>query len=506
MDRQGPHNEPGPATASAVLERRTIDVVPKNERHGRTRDLFTIWFSANLGPLTLVTGALAPAAFGLSFWWSLVALLAGHLGGGFLMALHSAQGPQLGVPQMIQSRGQFGTVGALVVVLAVLVMYQGFFASNLVVGAQSLREVLPGVPQDAGIVGGAVVSLVVAVVGYRLMHRIGALSSWVFGAVQIAGAAWLLCGGLPGDFLSRGGFSLGGFLGMVSVGALWQVAYAPYVSDYSRYMPASTAGVRSTLWCTYWGTVLGSLLPMTVGAAVGLAVPGSDPVAAQTGLLGTPLAQLTLWCFALVTMLTNSMNLYGAVLCVVTAVQTFAVRWLPRGAGRALLGAALCALSAVLALAFAGSFMDRYLNFLYVLQYLLIPWTAINLVDFYLVRRGHYDVAAFFTRDGGAYGRVNRPALSVYLLGIAVEFPFMAQEMYTGPVAAMLGGTDLGWLAGLLFTLPAYLLATRGTRAARDAGSPHPDPPGITDPLLTSEGPAGPDDPISPDSPTGAAR
>ncbi|WP_306317896.1 MULTISPECIES: cytosine permease [unclassified Streptomyces] len=453
------------------IEHRTIDVVPATERHGRTRDLFTIWFSANLGPLTVVTGALAPTAFGLSFYWSLAALLVGHLGGGFLMALHSAQGPQLGVPQMIQSRGQFGSVGALAVVLVVLGMYQGLFASNLVVGAQSLAQVTP-VGESAGVLLCAVISLAVAVVGYRLMHRIGAWTTWAFGAIQVIGAVYLFAGGLPSDFLTSGGFSLAGFLGMVSVGALWQIAYAPYVSDYSRYMPAHRAGVRSTLWCTYAGCVLGSAIPMVVGAAIGIAGAG-DPISALNHLLGSALGQLTLWSFALVTMLTNSMNLYGAVLCAVTAVQTFAHRWLPRATGRAVLGAVLTALSVVLALALADSFMDNYLNLIYVLQYVLIPWTAINLVDFYLIRHGDYDVASFFAKDGGAYGRWNWTALAVYAIGILAEIPFMAQSLYTGPVAHSLGDTDIGWIAGLVVTVPLYwLLASRGARRRPSTPAP----------------------------------
>lgn len=44
--------------------------------------------------------------------WSLIAIIGGVLLGTFFMAFHSAQGPQLGLPQMIQSRPQFGYVGA----------------------------------------------------------------------------------------------------------------------------------------------------------------------------------------------------------------------------------------------------------------------------------------------------------------------------------------------------------------------------------------------------------
>jgi purine-cytosine permease-like protein len=36
----------------------------------------------------------------------------------------------------------------------------------------------------------------------------------------------------------------------------------------------------------------------------------------------------------------------------------------------------------------------------------LIPWTAINLVDYYLIRRGEYDVEAFFGPSGGQYGQL----------------------------------------------------------------------------------------------------
>lgn len=41
------------------------------------------------------------------------------------MALHSAQGPRLGIPQMIQSRAQFGFCGAILPILLVILMYVG---------------------------------------------------------------------------------------------------------------------------------------------------------------------------------------------------------------------------------------------------------------------------------------------------------------------------------------------------------------------------------------------
>jgi nucleobase:cation symporter-1, NCS1 family len=129
---------------AAVLEERTIQPIPVTERHGTARDLFTIWFGSNIMLLTVVTGALAATVFGLPFTWAVLALSAGNLTGAVFMALHAAQGPILGVPQMVQTRGQFGTYGALLVVTLVIIMYIGFFASNLVLSGQALSTVWPG--------------------------------------------------------------------------------------------------------------------------------------------------------------------------------------------------------------------------------------------------------------------------------------------------------------------------------------------------------------------------
>jgi purine-cytosine permease-like protein len=52
-----------------------------------------------------VRGAGRPAAIGLTFWQALIAIAAGTGIGALLIALHATQGPRLGVPQTIQSRG-----------------------------------------------------------------------------------------------------------------------------------------------------------------------------------------------------------------------------------------------------------------------------------------------------------------------------------------------------------------------------------------------------------------
>jgi len=58
------------------VERRTIDVIPDAERHGRPRDQFTLWFGANMQITAIVDGALA-VVFGADARWAIFGLLIG---------------------------------------------------------------------------------------------------------------------------------------------------------------------------------------------------------------------------------------------------------------------------------------------------------------------------------------------------------------------------------------------------------------------------------------------
>ena len=82
-----------PGEAPAAIEANSIGFVPLAERHGRVRDLFTLWFTTNIAPLPVVTGAMAIQVFGLSLGWSISAIILGHLVGALVLAACSAQGP-----------------------------------------------------------------------------------------------------------------------------------------------------------------------------------------------------------------------------------------------------------------------------------------------------------------------------------------------------------------------------------------------------------------------------
>jgi nucleobase:cation symporter-1, NCS1 family len=453
---------------AARLEINTIQPIPVDARHGTARDLFSVWFGSNLMLLTIVTGGLAVTVFALPFGWAIVGLVVGNLVGAVFMALHAAQGPTLGVPQMVQTRGQFGSLGSLLVVGIVIIMYLGFLSSNLVIGGEAIANVRPGLSDVPGIALVGVLSVIAAIFGHDLIHAYARVMTYVSGVVLLVTVGWIIwVHGLPADFLTRNSLTASGFLGTVSTAALWQIAYAPYVSDYSRYMPRDT-GVRTAFWATYWGCTLGSLLPMILGAMVGLAATEKSLVAGLATLTHG-IAPLVLIVFSVGVATTNAMNLYCGVLSVLTFGQTLFPTWMPKAAARAVISVVLFSLSLAGALLGKDSFLASYTEFILLLLYVLVPWTAVNLVDYYLLRHGQYDVPSFFRQDGGIYGRINAAAVECYVIGILVQLPFVVSPVYTGPAARAMGGLDLSWIVGLAVTGPIYYWLAGRSQARRAA-------------------------------------
>jgi nucleobase:cation symporter-1, NCS1 family len=468
-------SHPAVPTEVPRLEDKTIQPIPLNERHGKARDLFTIWFGSNIMIMTIVTGGLATTVFGLSFVPAMVGIILGNVIGGIFMALHSAQGPQLGVAQMIQTRGQFGSFGALLIVVIVVIMYVGFFAANLVFGGEAMAAVSPGISVDAGIIIIGVVSVIATIFGYRLIHAYARFLSIVAGLALLLAFVWIMfVHGLPATFLDQGNFNWVGFMATISVSALWQLAYAPYVSDYSRYMPQGT-GSAPAFWASYSGCVLGTLFPMILGALVGTLATTLGADAGNIEIVGSMGALLQPWTLAVVGIFclgvaaSNAMNLYCGVLCSLTIGQTFKPSWLPRAKTRSVAAIILFTIALLIALFARENFILFYTNFLSFLMYVLVPWTAINLVDYYLLRHGDYRVEDFFKRDGGVYGRFNWVAIGSYVAGALVQLPFSSTAVYTGPVAAAMGGVDLSWIVGLVLVAPLYYFAARIFRNKSEA-------------------------------------
>ncbi|MDQ0822441.1 NCS1 nucleoside transporter family [Arthrobacter sp. V4I6] len=441
------------STKLITFERRHIRPIPLNERHGTTRGLFFVWLGINMLPLTVVTGALGPTLFGLSLGWTITAVVIGNVIGGFGAALHAAQGPQLGIPQMLQARGQFGYFGGSILALIALIMFLGFFASNLVVAAQSFSAAFQSDSINPGIIICAVIALGVAIFGYDLVRKLMGVFSIVVGV--LVAISIFVAASNPSTFAGHSdlGFSGAGFFGMLAIGVTWQLAYAPYVSDYSRYMPRE-GGAKQAFWATYLGLVIGTVLVMVLGALVGLTTTDGDAMAALGGLLGG-FGPVVLFAFGIASAVMNSSNIYSGVMCSLTVFETLSSKIRVDTVKRVVMTVIYALLAMLGALLGKDDFLVIFGNFVTILLYVLIPWSAINLVDYFILRKGHYAVDDMFRRDGGIYGRWDRIGLVSYLVGILVQIPFMVTTMYTGPLAEPLAFVDVAWMVG--FVVPAIV-------------------------------------------------
>lgn len=464
--------------AEDLVERRSIDVVPDDERHGTAFSQFTLWLGANLQITAVVTGALA-VVFGGDVVWSVIGLLLGNVLGGAVMALHSAQGPKLGLPQMIQSRAQFGVRGAAVPLLLVVLMYVGFFASGSVLAGQATAE-LTHTNDTTGIIVFAVVTAVVAAVGYRVIHVLGRVASVVCALAFIYLGIRLLGRVDLSELLGDAHFELPVFLLAVSLSASWQLAFGPYVADYSRYLPRTASG-RATFWWTLSGSATGSQWSMTFGVLVAASAGESfldNQVGYVVGLGGAGLiASFLYFVIAFGKLTINVLNTYGGFMSMVTGISGFRGQKTLSPRGRAAYIAVIMMAGTAVALLGKDSFLTSFKDFLLFLLTFFTPWSAINLVDYYLISRERYDVPAL-SDPGGRYGAWRRDALTVYGVGILAQLPFLATHFYTGPLVDPLGGADISWMVGLVVPAALYwLLARRDTSHVPEETRYAPVPP-----------------------------
>ncbi|MCF3946649.1 cytosine permease [Acidiphilium sp. AL] len=452
-----------------MFERRAIDRIPETERHGRPASLFTLWFSANMQMTTVATGLVA-GSLGLGLASGMVAIVLGNVLGGVFMAYHAAQGPKLGIPQMIQSRAQFGVLGANLPVFLVIILYLGFFTLSAILGGEAASALL-GVPPALGIVIADIAAFVLLIFGYDLIHRYERIVALLF-LLVFAIVTVVLIGDYHRSVLAAGKPAPVAMIVLgISIFATWQITYAPYVADYSRYLPAKTSFLSSSAY-TYLGSVLASIWMMALGLVAGLIASkaaNADTTLYFAGLLGSSWRWLMLLVILLGITAANVLNLYGSAMSAATILTSAGENGLTRKVlanGMALrigVGALAAIIGSALAISASGNFVGAMTNFLLLLLYVFVPWTAINLTDFYLVRRGSYDIDAIYD-PAGVYGTINWRTMAIYGIGILVEIPFMNADLYEGPIAKALGGADISWILGLIVPSVLYILANRRMR------------------------------------------
>ena len=172
---------------------------------------------------------------------------------------------------------------------------------------------------------------------------------------------------IPGAFLLTFGASFG-----------YAVGWNPYASDYTRYFKPDTDRRAIALWSGL-GLFLSCALLEIVGAAVGTAVSADKALAGpggMTGLLATPLADLTLLAIALGAVSANVLNIYSGAL----SFTAIGIK-LPLSLRRAIVALGFGTIGFFLAWSGLHNAGTKYENFLLIIAYWIAPWLAVYFCD-----------------------------------------------------------------------------------------------------------------------------
>ena len=443
----------------AAIETHSIDFIPERERHGKIRQQGIFWFLSNTQTLSVALGFIG-IALGLSVWWTIVAVLLGNAFGTVFMALHASQGPRLGLPQMIQSRAQFGYRGVILPLFLALFTYLIFAVVDTVIISQGLQHIFGWNPVLVGVVI-AVVAVLLAVYGYDWLHRAFRALFWVSLPLWLVLTVGILTGNAGGKPAPHSAFGWVAFLIVFAVAASNNISYAPVVSDYSRYLPRATS-----FWKVVGSVYVGAFLSLSWLAAIGAwlaAHLGATDALVSVRDAGNQIASgfgTVLIVVAVIALVATMGEMaYSGQLVVLTAIDS--IRPIkPTVAKRVVTASVFAAVWAVLGLVVFHNITTTVNDGLVLSLYVLTPWTVVNLYDYFFLRHGKYAITELENRNG-IYGVWGWRGIAAYLIGFAASIPFWDLSFYISPVASATGGLDISFIVELVVSGLFYAVTTR---------------------------------------------
>ncbi len=426
------------------VERHGIVPVPEDNRYGRPGRLFTVWFAPNLTMTGVFSGTVG-IVLGLGFWPAFVAMALGTVLGAVPAAYLGTWGSVTGTGQLPLARLAFGRG----VVLPGVLQWLSSIAWDALIGlfgGDALARLL-GWPFWLGVLVVLLLEGVVGVFGYEVIHKLQTVMTFVLGAAFLAVSVKLLDGvALPTSGTAHGADQVGAFILTSTVALSLSLSWAPYASDFSRYLPRTASRPRM-FWYTMLGMTAAYLWVETLGLWAARLFTDQTAGGVHRLLGGGALGAFGLLAVAVASVCSNAMNDYSGSL----ALQTAGVR-VPRPVAAAL--AAVLGFALVLWM-HAADTTARFQNVLLFVGYWIPGFVGIVVVDWLARARARggapLDLRAELDRPQPWW-----PAALAFTAAFGAAVPFMDTTLYVGPVAAALHGGDLAYYAAFLACLAVY--------------------------------------------------
>jgi NCS1 family nucleobase:cation symporter-1 len=452
------------------------DLAPATERHWRMYSLFAMWMSDihSIGGYTFAAGLFA---LGLVGWQVLVALVLGIALVNVGMNWIGYAGQKTGVCYPVLARVSFGVYGANIAALvrAVIAIFwygiQTWLASVALLVL--LVRVFPGLKPwtDGGFLGlsplGWVAFLALAAIqllmfsrGMEAVRRLTDIAGPAIWVVMLLLAGWVLVrahGQLSFNFSNKqltGGQTVHEFLAAVSLTVAYFSTLMLNFCDFSRFAPSRRAVKVGNFWGLPVNFIAFSIVSVVVTAG-SLAIYGDyvfDPVELVGRIDNTAAVLLGAVTF---TVATIGINIVANFVSPAYDLANAAPRHIDFKRG-----GVITALLSIVVLpwkVFANPVAVNY--FLGGLGAFLGPLFGIIITDYYLIRRGHVDIADLYRSDGAgsySYRRGFNPdavlafAVSAAIAAVVALVPaFSAVAPFSWFIGAALGALSYYSLARL---------------------------------------------------------
>lgn len=462
-------HESSAAPSAAGVEQFGVDTIPDEARTSSPRDLIAILWGGNMALSVGVFGWLC-ILYGLSWWASVGAMVAGTAVGALAVTPMALPGLRAGTNNSVASGAYFGVQGRLVASVIGLLLCLGYVALTIWTGGEALVVGLDRLTGSQGgtaqyVIGYAVLAAavgLVAIYGYGWLLRINRIIVAVVGAAMVLSVIGLWSrfdAAYPGapDQYALGTFWPTWLLAALTAGVAGPLSYVTQIGDWTRYISPRRHHPRTVLGSLFVGLFVGLLIPTLWGAFTASILFDENSFVA--GVLGGAPGWLVvpLLVAAVVGSLgQGGMNLYSmgldldAILPRLSRVQATVVVTLT---------------STVLV--YLGTFVwqaeTAVTTFVVVLTSLATPWAVITLLA-HRGTRGRFDRESLQVfnrrRTGGLYwyrGGWNAAALISWAAGSLVGVLSNATDSYVGPLAEAAGGIDISFLTSAVVAAVVYL-------------------------------------------------
>lgn len=417
--------------------------VPKNEQTMTKEKVFWAFCSPNINLTSWLFGIIA--AQGLGFGWAFLAIVIGNFFGSTVVGLCGTMGPQTRLSSLEGSRFSFGRAGVKIPAILNWANSIGWDAVNNIPAAAALVTLVTFYhdlhsPFWVMLALLSLVQMSIAVYGHHLFQIISKYTGYILCAIFLflGIRTGVNSGGMA---LQTTGFSPQAFMLAISIAAVGSAGYAPYAADYTRYLPANTSK-KSIFLRIFSGLFLSYVVMEAFGIITASLVKEQTPdslMAALQSVAGV-FAPLVLIAAAIGVIPANAMNDNSAAYCLVSA----GIR-IPRP-----LSAAIAGLGGFyIALYGAGHLSTIVEDTILLLFYWIAPWTAIVLVHWFMSGMKEKAFEKGWTIGASIFSLVT-------LLTIGL---FASNDLYTGPIAKMLDGADIGYYVGFFLAGFLYWLA-----------------------------------------------